>query len=569
VALLGASFSIGRSALAAYQAAISIVGQNIANAANADYTRQTGRLTAEVGGPVFGGMRPGAGVRLSELRRHIDEALESRLRLASAGRERVGVIYRSLNQTEALYNELTEQDVSTQLGSMFAGFGAIQTSPQDPGARNLAIAAADTLIQSLRRQRAGLISQVEELNDQAATGAQRGSELAAQIAHLNARIVAEEGGGVRLASALRDQRDAALRELSELMDIHVREQDSGSVNVYVGSEPLVQFDRSRGLTVQRQLDGGLEKASIRFADNNGPVVLREGQLAGALQVRDVYVQEQLDRLDALAGGVIYEVNRIHSTGRGLIGYTSLTGSYAVADADAALNSTAAALDFPVTNGTFIVHVRDKASGQEITRQINVDLDGLNNDGASLNDLAAALDAVPGLRATVTTDNRLTLSADAGFEYHFSEDSSGALAALGVASFLVGTNAATIDVAADVRRDPRLIAASLSGASADGDNAGRLATLAVTASALLGGSTIQEFHAASIDLLAVQAGGALTASEVADAVYSSLVAQRESVSGVSLDEEAINLARYEQAFAGASRYIGVLDNLATEVLSLVG
>ena len=48
----------------------------------------------------------------------------------------------------------------------------------------------------------------------------------------------------------------------------------------------------------------------------------------------------------------------------------------VRDALAALNSTAANLDFPVQNGTFQVKVRDQATGQTITRMIQIDLDGI-------------------------------------------------------------------------------------------------------------------------------------------------------------------------------------------------
>ena len=50
MAILGSAFQIGRSALAAYQSAIAITGQNIANVGNANYTRQSGRLAALSGG---------------------------------------------------------------------------------------------------------------------------------------------------------------------------------------------------------------------------------------------------------------------------------------------------------------------------------------------------------------------------------------------------------------------------------------------------------------------------------------------------------------------------------------
>jgi len=429
--VLGEAFQIGRSALAAYQAAIAVTGQNIANLGNPNYARQSGRLASLVGGPISSGVRPGAGVRLTHLTRHLDEALEARLRNSLAARAGAQVVYDALNQVELLYNELTEEDLSTQLSEFFAQFSDLETSPQDSSSRNLVLANADAIVRTIRRLRSGLVQQVQDLNAAAEAAASRAAELTAEIASLNERVVAQEADGVTIASALRDRRDGLLQELGELMDIQVREQESGSVNVYVGSAPLVEFDRSRGPIVETVLEDGLELASVRFSDDHGNVILRDGKLFGLLQARDAYLRDQFERLDTLAQGLIYEVNRIHSTGVGLVGYESLLSNYAADDADAVLNSTTANLPFPLENGTFIVHVRDQTTGQVITRQIEVDLDGLNDDDTTLTSLAAALDSVPGLSASITTDNRLQIEASNGQELWFTEDSSGALAALGL------------------------------------------------------------------------------------------------------------------------------------------
>ena len=83
-----------------------------------------------------------------------------------------------------------------------------------------------------------------------------------------------------------------------------------------------------------------------------------------------------------------------------------------------------------------------------------------------------------------------------------------------------------------------------------------------------GQSVQDFQSAIVNGLATKAAAALVEQDASDAVYSSLLAQREAVSGVSLDEEAINLTKYENAYQGAARYLGVLDTLTDEVLSLV-
>ena len=564
------TFQIGRSALAAYQAALSITGQNIANIGNENYTRQSSHFVALDSGTTYGNLRPGAGVQVNTLRRHYDEAIETRLRASAGSLASAGVIYEALSLTEASYNELTEEDISTQLSEFFAQFSDLSASPQSSTSRNLVIAGADSIIDSIKRQRESLVQQIEDTNTQVVAAAEEAGDIAASIAALNERIAGQEADGVTTASALRDQRDILLRDLGELMDIQIREQNNGSINVYVGSEPLVEFDRARGPIVETTLVDGLELASVRFDDTHANVILRDGKLHGLLEIRDNYLADQIDRFDTLAGGLIYEVNRIHSTGVGTVGYQSLTSEYSVSDASAVLNTTDAGLPFPLENGTFIVHVRDTDTGQTITRQIHVDLDGLNGDDTTLNSLAADLTNVPGLTATVTADNRLQLDAASGQELYFSEDSSGALAALGLASFFTGQDGTDIDVCDTVRDDPRLIASSLSGATNDGDNAGRLAALADpnATSELLGNRTIQDYHESLVTDLAVEAASALADYEAEEVVHQNLVAQRESVSGVSLDEEALNLTMFETAYQGAARYLSVVTSMTDELMALL-
>ncbi len=560
--------------MAAYQSAITIAGQNIANVGNSDYTRQSGHLAAQDGGMTPAGVIPGTGVNMDTLQRHLDQAVEGRLRLALAQRNGADTRYQTLNGVESMYNELTDSDLSTQLGNLFGSFANLQTDPTEITARDQVVSCADSVIATLQRYRSGLLDSAAGLNDTAASLVKSANSMASEIAKLNEQIVAASARASGGDSALRDRRDALVRGLAEMMDIQTREQDNGVTNVYVGSEPLVEFDRSRGLTTETTLEQGVERMQIRFADNKGTVTVREGQLAAIAEARDVDLAGQLDKLDQLAKGLIYEVNRVHSGGRGLVGQTSLTSTNAVSDPDAPLSSAAAGLPFPVQNGTFLVQVRDRGSDRTTTRMIEVDLDGLVDEktkgdaDTSLTSLAKALNAVPGLKASVTADNRLAINSDGAYDVSFSDDSSGLLAALGIGGLFEGTDVATIAVNSAVRSDPHLIAASLDGAPGDGGNAGRLAAAGSTASELLGDLGVQDFHASIVNQLAVDTAAAKTTYESNDTVYSSLLAQRESVSGVNLDEEAINLTMFERAFQGASRYLSVLDTLSDSVLNLV-
>lgn len=569
--VLGASFQIGRSALAAYQSAIAITGQNLANIGNPNYTRQSGHLSALYGGMTPAGVTPGTGVEMDKLQRHIDEAIEEQLRVAIGQRNGAESRYQTLAAVEGLYGELSDYDLSTQLNDLFGAFTNLQTDPTEITARDTVIANAAAVATSLQRQRSGLVDQVDNLNDLTRTTASEASKLAEEIADLNERIVAASARGSGGDSALKDRRDALLRNLAELVDIRTQQQDHGVMNVYLGSEPLVEYGAARALTTADRLVAGIVRSEVRFADSGSVVSMDEGRLAQIVDVRDNQIVAHVDKLDQLARGLIYEVNRVHSSGRGLDDYSTITSTFAVDDPDAALGSSAAGLPFPVQNGVLMVHVNDRVGSRGDTHMIEIDLDGLRGAAGadmSLNDLAAALDAIAGVNASVNAANQLEITTDAAHDISFSGDTSGVLAALGMGTFFSGSSAADIRVSSTIRNNPRLIATSISGAVGDGANAGKLAQVSQKASTLLNNLGVQEFHEEMIHGLAVETAAAQAAFDASDAVYSSLLAQRESISGVSPDEEAINLTMYERAFQGASRYLTVLDTVSESILGLV-
>ncbi len=572
MAILGSSFQIGRSAISAYQAALAVTGQNIANVGNPNYTRQSAHLSALAGGHGALGFAAGAGVTMSHLQRHFDVALEDRLRNSLSTMSAAELQQAYLTQVETIYAELTDQDLSTALGDLYGSFGALQTTPEDSGARNIVIADAQRLIDTITRHRTELIKQVDQMNDAAEASARQASEIASEIASLNQTITFQEADKQTVAGALRDRRDTLLKDLSELADINVRQHENGIVDVYIGSDPLVQFDQSRGLEVERRQENGFERTTVVFADDNGPVTFRDGKLAGIVNTRDEHVVKQIEQLDDLARSLIYEVNVEHATGRGLVGRTSVTSVFGVGDSAAALNSAAAATEYPLQHGSFEVKVRD-SSGQETTHLVKVDLDGVGGPDTSLDDVAAALSAISvdgqnPITATVLPDNRLQIEASEDYEFWFSNDSSNLLGSLGVNAFFTGTHAGNIALHADIVANPSLIAASATGERGDGGNAGLLSKLADASSSLLSGFTPGEFHDRMISTLAVHTAAARSAYDAADAVHSSLVAQREAISGVSLDEEVLDMTVYQRAFQGASRYLNVVEQLSQELLALV-
>jgi flagellar hook-associated protein 1 FlgK len=69
-------------------------------------------------------------------------------------------------------------------------------------------------------------------------------------------------------------------------------------------------------------------------------------------------------------------------------------------------------------------------------------------------------------------------------------------------------------------------------------------------------------------IATAASGAQTNAQATQTVVDTLDAQRESLSGVSLDEEAVNLMKQQRAFQGAARLITVVNEMMDTVLQMV-
>jgi flagellar hook-associated protein 1 FlgK len=211
----------------------------------------------------------------------------------------------------------------------------------------------------------------------------------------------------------------------------------------------------------------------------------------------------------------------------------------------------------------------------VAYQIEVDLDGTADD-TTLESLVADINAtVEGVTAGIAAGNRLQIEADSGFSFtfghdgeRFREDTSKVLAALGINTFFDGLSAADIQVNELLTAFPSLLAAATVNLDGDGSNAGRLAGVGQAVSEQLGGSSVTEYYARMANAVAVAGGSALDDVEADGAVLSALQLQKESISGVNLDEEALQLLKFERAYQGAARYVTTVDRLLMELIALV-
>ena len=561
------ALNIGKSALTAQQAAIQTTGNNISNAGNADYTRQAIALSPTKDQLIQTGVFAGTGVQIDSITRQIDEALNGRLRAATGDNASAHTTEQWVGQVESVFSELTDGDLSTQFSTFFGNWSNLANKPQDAGLRQVVIQSGASIGGQFQQIR-GQLSDIRQSIDQRLPGVVADADsLAQQVADLNGQIATAEAGGTGVANNLRDQRDAAVKSLAGLVDVKTIPQANGTMNVYIGSEPLVMGTDSKGLTVATTTDAnGDPIPEVRFKSNQGTATISGGQIAGLFDSRKAIVGVTSD-VDTIANGLIYEVNKVHAAGQGLEGFGSVTATNRADDPTVALNDPKAGLANAPTNGSFVVHVKDKATGLTTSTLVQVDLDGLNGNDTTLNGLAATLGGVTGVKATVNA-GQLTVAADnAAVELSFSQDTSGTLASLGVNTFFTGKDASDIGVNKTLQDDPNLLAAAKNGSSGDNGTARALAELEGKGVASLNGQSIKDRYQSVTNGLATTAAAAKTTADASQGVLDTLTAQHESLSGVSLDEEAVNLMRAQRAFQGAARLISTVNEMMDTVLNM--
>jgi len=566
MSLIGA-LNIGKSALAVNQAGLQITGNNISNAGNADYSRQAPGITSNRDQQLRPGVFLGTGVNLDNVKRQIDESLEQRLRGSNSDSESADTVQQWLSRVESTFNELTDDDLSTRLSTFFNSWSDLANRPQDVGFRQVVVQNGASLAGSIRDLRSSLQTLVQDADQRLQSVAIDADGLAQKVADLNSQIVNAEGGTGGVANGLRDQRDAVLKQLAQLVDIQTV-NDGSNINVYVNSEPLVVASDNRGIGVRQEVVDGHQSTTLIFKSNGGSLTVSSGQAGGLLNARD-QIDAVVDQMDDLAHGLIFELNKLHSAGQGLAGVSAVTSTNPVDDATVALSDADAGLDFTPANGSFVVHVKNKMTGLVSSTLIEVDLDGLNANDTTLNSLASSLDAVGDVTASVDASGVLRIATDStNLEVSFSQDTSGVLAALGVNGFFTGSNAVDIRVAASVTANPSLLAAARNGSPGDNQTALAIAQLETDGVGSLNGATLKSTYENMVNGVAVQASNAQNSAESARTVRETLETQRESLSGVSLDEEALNLMKYQRAYQGAAKLISTVNEMMDTLMNLV-
>ena len=570
------SIQMGANTLQAMQIGLHVVGNNIANANTPGYIREE-VLYSPAPVQQLGSLTLGLGVEIDGIVQQVDEFLTDRLRGAASDRASADVQRDAFNDLETLIGELSNTDLSTSLSNFFNSIDEVVNGDGDTTSlRNLAIGAGENLAADIRRLATRASEVRDEFNVRVSRSAGEVNDLTERIRVLNLRIVNLEAGGSSGSDAggLRSERQAALRDLAELLDIQVNEQPSGAVNISVEGESLV-FEGTRREVAVTEINeqNGDVTSVLSFADNNEALETTGGEVHGLVAARDEILGGFLSDLDSFSQVLAFEFNKLYSQGQGAVGFDSVTSTNAVSDPNAALD--AAGLPFAPVQGSFQLLVFNPTENTTKTHDIFVNLDGLDSD-TTLSSLAADINAIDGVSASVDSTNRLVInSTSSDVEFAFAGDEaneSGVLAALGVNTFFTGSTARDLAVNSQLttgRNAADKFAASLGGVGAESDfsNALRLASFYTRPLDGNDGASLATTYDQLINEVTQRATIAKSVANGFATFEATLQGEEQAISGVNIDEEAIDMITLQRTYQASARYIQTISELLDVLVNL--
>ncbi|MEX0642979.1 MAG: flagellar hook-associated protein FlgK [Pirellulales bacterium] len=568
MSLFGA-IQLAGNTLRAMQIGLQVVGNNIANANTPGYVRQE---AVYVPAPVQkqGNLILGLGVQVDSIVQKIDSFVLERLVGARGDRANAEVQEQTYRDLEVLFNELSaDVDLSSSMTDFFNSVDEVLKDPGNIATRNLAIGKGIALTENIGNLHSRVYSIREELNDRVISTADQINNLTEEIRLLNIQIASTEGGDTSgsQAGGLRVKRQTAVDKLSELVGIQIKEQPSGGLSVSIGGDFLVFEGQRRAVEIGTSNSNGIALGVVQFSDTKSALQLTAGELQGLYGARDEITQGALDGLDNLAAALAFEFNKVYSQGQGLVGFQQLTSVESVNDVNAALDE--AGLAFTPVSGSFDVLIHSKNDDLTTTHTILVDLNGLDED-TSLADLATQLDAIDGLKATISSTGELQLSVESSdIEFAFSGDTSGVLAALGINTFFTGSSAGSLGVNNDLKgvQNASKFAASLGGIGEDSRNAERLAAFFDTRLESSGNTSLADMYNQLINQVTQGSSIAQSVAEGFRVFEGTLDGQNQAVSGVSIDEEAIKMITLQRIYQASARYIQTISELMDILVNL--
>ncbi|WJV60944.1 flagellar hook-associated protein FlgK [Pectobacteriaceae bacterium CE70] len=543
--------NIASSGLKAAQVALSTTSNNISNVYTDGYNKQSVSLSQSSGVTTSYGT-VGNGVTLVSIDRAYDSLVTSQLRSASSSYAATDSYYNQISQVDELLSD-SDNSLSTLMSSFFDSLEALSENASDTAARQTVISSAQSMVNQFSSADQYLRDMDSSINQELTTSVSEINDYTQQIANLNEKIV-QLGSASSSANSLLDQRDQLISELNNIVGVTVTTQDSMvSVSLSNGLT-LVQGNTSYELAAVASDD---DPTRVTIAYDNGigdPIQLDEdtltgGSVGGLLSFRSDTLDSARSQLGVIALSLADSFNTQHKQGVDLNGDAG-TDFFSVASPDIVSNSKnsgTAVLSASYTDTSAV-----QASDYTLTYTSGTWAVTKSSDGS-------------GISYTSSTDGsgNTTLSFD-GVEITVSGSASeGDKFTLNTVSNVIAGLSVEIT-------DPGLIAAGMDDSdSGESDNRNASALLALQDNNLINGSsTFNDAYAALVSDIGVKTSGAETNSTTQESIVTQLTEKQQSISGVNLEEEYVDLQRYQQYYTANAKILSTANSIFDTLLSAV-
>ena len=528
--------------LLSQQLAIEVTGHNISNVQTEGFTRQeVNFVTAR---PRHAGLGLlGTGVRVDSITRDFDQFLFNQILGEGSATGSFQVRSDIFKTIETLFNDTTGRSLSGELNEFFRAFDDLAINPPGLAERTTVAANAENLVSDFNLLGADLFQERVNSDLSVSDTVSEINALLDDIARLNLSVHTTETG-VSPANDLRDQRDLAVLNLSEKLDIAFIDTNNNQVSITLkDGTPLVIGLNTFQLSTANNPDNKGFK-DILISDGGGGTInitnqIQGGEVRGLLDMRDLELVDLIDQVDRLAASIVTEFNSVHKLGTGLDGSTGI---------DFFTPLTPTVIPNSLNTGTGVVTITNASpstvSTDKFQMQFNsaTDFDLINlTTGVNTGNVVF----VPGTAFNISGGLSVTIT--------------GAPIAGDIVNFSVSENAATtMSVSSAILTNVDQIAAGLS-TTTDGDNALALSNL--QNKLVFGGTrTFGDFYSATVSSVGAGARSATDGMLQQEGLMLELDNQRQSVSGVSIDEEMINLIKFQQAFEASARLLTIVEEM---------
>jgi flagellar hook-associated protein 1 len=588
---------IAKSGVLAARAGLDTVSHNISNANTEGYSRQINsqRATYPLAYPgPFVTLRPGTvgtGTEVYQITRVRSQFVEAQIHDEGGVLNRDTVLSEGYTRVENIFNEPSEYALESLMEEFFNAWEDLSNDPESASTRTNLREVATNLTTFVNELDSNLTQEVGYLNSQISERVDRINSLASQVASINKQITQLEGQGVSTqmkANDLKDQRDGYIEEISQIINARVIEHNDGSVSVLAQGHPIVSGDYVNVLGLRPET-GNPSKLVVEFANSRIPVAVTSGELQGLIQMRDVEIPALREQVSAMVTAFTNRVNRLHMQGYGLDGSTGraffadyearrVTGDI-VLPAGVGLDTTLD--DLGVDSGDFFIQgQRFELSSDDVKPGSAITLGTLvGRIEESLTDVRVYIDDSLGFNRLVVgqfnpaqADN--TLEAKDGTSNFFE--------VFGLKNRPVEelpTEPAYQNSLYNFKLNPVInndldtIAATGNdglGYPGPGDNRTALAIADLkNYNKAIANTTFQEFYQSTITVLGSISQNYERAMNSQTLVVEQLESKRQEISGVNLDEEAVNLIKYQKAYEASARAMTAIDEVLDLIVNRLG